>query len=148
MIDYHAESRYLLVKTLRRKFPHAMVHESEDPEKAIEIARAVNLSAIITHRTFEMEGNVAPLPRNPRPPQKCRRASDCAAFGNVYTVHENLHLNGGAREHQLVATNQERDRRVLTDSTRDQRPSEFGLNLPLKESFEGPRAKDGVIAGS
>lgn len=56
VIDYHAESRYLLVKTLRRKFPQAIVHESEDAEKAIEIARAVNLAAIITHRTFEMEG--------------------------------------------------------------------------------------------
>ena len=56
VIDYHAESRYLLVKTLRRKFPQAVVHETEDAEKAIEIARAVNLAAIITHRTFEMAG--------------------------------------------------------------------------------------------
>lgn len=56
VIDFHAESRYLLVKTLRRKFPEAVVHETDDAEKAIEIARAVNLAAIITHRTFEMEG--------------------------------------------------------------------------------------------
>ncbi len=56
IIDFHAESRYLLVKTLRRKFPEAVIHESDDAEKAIEIARAVNLAAIITHRTFEMEG--------------------------------------------------------------------------------------------
>jgi DNA-binding NarL/FixJ family response regulator len=56
VIDYHAESRYLLVKTLRRKFPHAVIHESDDAEKAIEIARAVNLAAIITHRTYQMEG--------------------------------------------------------------------------------------------
>ncbi|HVU33371.1 MAG TPA: response regulator [Opitutaceae bacterium] len=56
VIDFHAESRFLLVKTLRRKFPNAVIHETDDAEKAIEIARAVNLSAIITHRTFEMEG--------------------------------------------------------------------------------------------
>lgn len=56
VVDYHAESRYLLVKTLRRKFPQAIVHETDDAEKAIEIARAVNLAAIVTHRTFEMEG--------------------------------------------------------------------------------------------
>ena len=56
VIDFHAESRFLLVKTLRRKFPEAVIHETDDAEKAIEIARAVNLSAIITHRTFEMEG--------------------------------------------------------------------------------------------
>ncbi len=57
VIDFHPESRYLLVKTLRRKFPNAVIHESDDAEKAIEIARAVNLAAIITHRTFEMEGS-------------------------------------------------------------------------------------------
>jgi DNA-binding NarL/FixJ family response regulator len=56
VVDYHAESRYLLVKTLRRKFPEAIVHESDDAEKAIELTRAVNLGAIIAHRTFEMEG--------------------------------------------------------------------------------------------
>lgn len=56
VVDYHAESRYLLVKTLRRKFPAAVVHESEDAEKAIELARAINLTAAIAHRTFEMEG--------------------------------------------------------------------------------------------
>jgi DNA-binding NarL/FixJ family response regulator len=56
IIDYHGESRYLLVRTLRRKFPDAEIHESDDAEKAIEIARAVQLAAIITHRTFEMEG--------------------------------------------------------------------------------------------
>lgn len=56
VIDFHAESRFLLVKTLRRKFPAAVIHESDDAEKAIEIARAVNLAAIVTHRTFEMEG--------------------------------------------------------------------------------------------
>lgn len=56
VIDFHAESRYLLVKTLRRKFPQAVIHESDDAEKAIEIARAVNLAAIVTHRTYEMTG--------------------------------------------------------------------------------------------
>ena len=44
------------MKTLRRKFPEALVHETEDAEKAIEIARAVDLAAIVTHRTFEMTG--------------------------------------------------------------------------------------------
>jgi DNA-binding NarL/FixJ family response regulator len=56
VIDFHHESRYLLVKTLRRKFPEAVIHESDDAAKAIEIARAVNLAAIITHRTFDIEG--------------------------------------------------------------------------------------------
>lgn len=56
VIDFHAESRELLVRTLRRKFPQAVIYETDDAEKAIKIARAVNLAAIITHRTFEVEG--------------------------------------------------------------------------------------------
>jgi DNA-binding NarL/FixJ family response regulator len=56
VIDFHAESRYLLVKTLRRKFAGAVIHETDDAERAIQIAHDVSLSAIVTHRTFEVEG--------------------------------------------------------------------------------------------
>ena len=56
VIDFHPESRFLLVKTLQRKFPNATIYESDDAEKAIELVRAVNLAAVITHRTFEVEG--------------------------------------------------------------------------------------------
>src|SRR4051812_13343852 len=54
-------------------------------------------------------------------------------------------MNWRPCEHQLVTTNLECDRRVLTDFASDQSPSELGLNLPLKESLEGPRAKDRVV---
>ena len=57
-------------------------------------------------------------------------------------------MNWRAFEHQLVATNLERDRRVLTDFASAQSPSKLGLNLPLKESLEGPRAKDRVVTSS
>lgn len=56
VIDFHAESRYLLVKTLRRKFPEAQIHEMDDADKAIAIARTEHLAAVITHRTFDVEG--------------------------------------------------------------------------------------------
>lgn len=56
VIDFHAESRYLLVKTLRRKFPDAQIYEMDDADKAIDIAREVTLAAVITHRTFDVEG--------------------------------------------------------------------------------------------
>ena len=56
VVDFHAESRFLLVKTLLRKYPGAVIHESEDAEKAVEIARAFPLRAVITHRTFEVSG--------------------------------------------------------------------------------------------
>lgn len=56
VVDFNHDSRFLLVKTLRRKFASAVIQECDDAEKAIEIARAVNLAAIITHRTYDMLG--------------------------------------------------------------------------------------------
>ena len=56
VIDFHAESRYLLVRTLLRRFPQATIHECDDARRALELARAVNLRAIVTHRTFDVSG--------------------------------------------------------------------------------------------
>lgn len=56
VIDFHPESRFLLVKTLLRKYPGSKIHESEDADKAVEIVRAFDLIAVITHRTFEVSG--------------------------------------------------------------------------------------------
>lgn len=56
VIDFHRESRYLLVKTLQRKFADAIVHEAEDANEAVAAARGGTLSAIITHRTFDLSG--------------------------------------------------------------------------------------------
>lgn len=56
VIDFNAESRFLLVKSLRRRFPSATIYESDDEEKVIEIARAVDLAAIVAHRTQTMSG--------------------------------------------------------------------------------------------
>lgn len=56
VIDFHAESRFLLVRTLLRKFPGAVIHESDDAEKALEIVRALDLRAVITHRTYDVQG--------------------------------------------------------------------------------------------
>lgn len=56
VVDFHAESRFLLVKTLLRKFPGAAIFEEEDADRAMEIVRTRNVSAVITHRTFEVEG--------------------------------------------------------------------------------------------
>lgn len=56
VIDFNAESRQLLVRTLRRKFPGAVIHEVEDADEAAAMARTSDLAAIVTHRTFEVEG--------------------------------------------------------------------------------------------
>jgi DNA-binding NarL/FixJ family response regulator len=56
VVDFHAESRYLLVKTLLRKFHDAIVHEIDDADAASDLVRSGELSAVILHRTFDVSG--------------------------------------------------------------------------------------------
>jgi CheY-like chemotaxis protein len=56
VIDDNADSRFLLVKTLLRKFPSAIVHECQSSAAALVMAKTNDLSAIISHRTTETAG--------------------------------------------------------------------------------------------
>jgi CheY-like chemotaxis protein len=56
VIDSLPESRLLFVKTLLRKYPAATIHESADSTKALELARAFDLRAIIANRTADVRG--------------------------------------------------------------------------------------------
>src|SRR4051812_12627740 len=56
VIDEDNDSRFLLVKTLLRKFPSAAVVECRIADVALDIARTDRLAAIITHRTGEIGG--------------------------------------------------------------------------------------------
>ncbi len=56
VVDFQRESRFLLVKTLVRKFPRAVIRECEDADQAVQMARTQDLACIITHRTFETPG--------------------------------------------------------------------------------------------
>ncbi len=56
VVDHNADSRFLLVKCLLRKFPTAIVQEAQDGGSAIEMARRGGLTAIVSHRTDEMLG--------------------------------------------------------------------------------------------
>ncbi len=56
VVDDNADSRMLLVKTLLRKFPEASIHECQQGDHALAIARAGNLSAVIAHRTYDYDG--------------------------------------------------------------------------------------------
>lgn len=64
IVDDHADSRFLLVKTLFRKFPTAVFHECASSEPAIEIAGREQLAAIVTHRAADLGGT--PLVRRLR----------------------------------------------------------------------------------
>ena len=56
VIDHNAESRFLLVKTLKRKFANARVLESDEAEHALRLVHANRVDAVVTHRTFEVDG--------------------------------------------------------------------------------------------
>jgi CheY-like chemotaxis protein len=56
VVDHNRESRFLLVKTLLRKYPGCVIHETDDPEQAVTLAQRGGLTAIISHRTSEMLG--------------------------------------------------------------------------------------------
>lgn len=56
VVDDNADSRFLLVKTLLRKFPSAVIHECQESVAALVIAREKPLSAIVAHRAADMDG--------------------------------------------------------------------------------------------
>ena len=56
VIDDNPDSRFLLVKTLLRKFPTAVLQECQSGESAVEFTRRESLSAIVVHRSTEMAG--------------------------------------------------------------------------------------------
>ncbi len=56
IVDDNADSRFLLVKTLLRKFPQAMLQETQDANTAVYHAKTDTLDAIISHRAAEVDG--------------------------------------------------------------------------------------------
>src|SRR4051812_42560600 len=56
VVDFHPESRYLLVRTLVRKFPAARITECDEAEPALELLGKGGVSAVATHRTFDVLG--------------------------------------------------------------------------------------------
>lgn len=56
VVDFQRESRFLLVKTLARKFPGAVIRECEDAEQSVQMARTQDVACVIAHRTFDTTG--------------------------------------------------------------------------------------------
>lgn len=56
VIDDNADSRFLLVKTLMRKFPTAIMQECQSADSAVLLAGRKDLRAIVTHRATELGG--------------------------------------------------------------------------------------------
>lgn len=56
VIDFNHDSRFLLVKTLRRKFPDATIQECDEAEPALAYLQNQSVSVVITHRSFDTPG--------------------------------------------------------------------------------------------
>ena len=56
VVDENTDSRQLLTQTLARKFPNAILHEARDGDTAIALVKRVAFSAIISHRTYDYDG--------------------------------------------------------------------------------------------
>jgi CheY-like chemotaxis protein len=56
IVDDNPESRFLLVKTLLRKFPDAVLQETHDGDSALQLAKSGPPDAIIVHRAADVDG--------------------------------------------------------------------------------------------
>ncbi|MGH7947476.1 MAG: response regulator transcription factor [Opitutaceae bacterium] len=56
IVDDNPDSRFLLVKTLLRKFPQAILQETQDGESALALVRSDSLNAVVVHRAAEIDG--------------------------------------------------------------------------------------------
>lgn len=56
IVDDNSDSRFLLVKTLLRKFPQAVIQECQHSDSAVQIAQKENPTAIIAHRAADTDG--------------------------------------------------------------------------------------------
>ena len=56
IVDDNTDSRFLLVKTLLRKFPESVLEETREGEAALTLARTNAFDAMVVHRAAEIDG--------------------------------------------------------------------------------------------
>src|SRR5438309_812977 len=56
LVDDVPENRFLLAKTLLRKFPQALIQECQDSDPAIAAVKSEKLTAIVVHRASDIDG--------------------------------------------------------------------------------------------
>lgn len=56
IVDDNPDSRFLLVKTLLRKFPHAVLKECQEGATAVSLTKSGSFDALIVHRAEEVDG--------------------------------------------------------------------------------------------
>jgi CheY-like chemotaxis protein len=56
IVDHHRDNRFLLTKTLLRKYPDAKIHEHEESQGALSVVMEGRLAAAVIHRADDMDG--------------------------------------------------------------------------------------------
>jgi CheY-like chemotaxis protein len=56
VIDDNADNRFLLARTLLRKFPRAALVECQSVETAMKMLKEENVTLVVSHRTHEVGG--------------------------------------------------------------------------------------------
>jgi DNA-binding response OmpR family regulator len=56
VIDDNPDNRFLLAKTLLRKFPNAALVECQSIETALNLLKSVSVDLVVAHRTHELAG--------------------------------------------------------------------------------------------
>lgn len=56
VVEADTDTRFLLSKTILRKFPQALIHEREQADAALSSAEAGKLTSAIVHDADDMEG--------------------------------------------------------------------------------------------
>ncbi len=58
VIDDNPDSRFLLVKTLLRKFPDAVIQECQSTEPAVDVLKHDTIAAVVLHRATDADGEM------------------------------------------------------------------------------------------
>lgn len=113
IIDDNSDSRYLLVKTLLRKFPDAELLECESGSVALSLAQNEKPAAIVAHRAEELNGPalVSELRKaHPVTPivmvSGYDRSKEAAAAGATAFLNYNEWLRVGTLVRELLANQQ------------------------------------------
>lgn len=111
IVDNHRDNRFLLSKTLLRRFPYAKIFEHEDSSAALRVVKEKNLAAAILHRAADVDGvSLVAMVReaNPKLPILAvsgfdRREQAVAAGANVF-MHYDAWLSVGRIVEELLRT--------------------------------------------
>lgn len=94
LVDDHADNRFLLAKTLIRKFPNALVQECQDSQPALVAARRASLTAAIVHRAADVDGlELLDLLRKARPTLPILFVSGADVRSKAFEVGATAFLN-------------------------------------------------------